>query len=47
MIIAILGAGAYGTALGEILIKNGHNVRYYDPKFGRDDFIDVESCENW
>ena len=41
MIIAILGAGAYGTALGEILIKNGYSIRYYDPKFGRDDFIDV------
>ncbi len=32
MKIAILGAGAYGTALGGILANNGHSVVYYDPK---------------
>ena len=31
MKIAILGAGAYGTALGQVLFENGHEVRYYDP----------------
>lgn len=34
MNIAVLGAGAYGTALGGVLTENGHNVRYYDPKLG-------------
>lgn len=32
MKITILGAGAYGTALGSVLEKNGHTVSYYDPK---------------
>lgn len=27
-----MGAGAFGTALGKILIDNGHAVSYYDPK---------------
>ncbi len=31
MKIAIMGAGAYGTALGNILTENGHMVKYYDP----------------
>ena len=31
MKIAIFGAGAFGSALGEILISNGHQVDYYDP----------------
>lgn len=31
MKIAILGAGAFGTALGGILLGNGYNVDYYDP----------------
>ena len=30
MKIAIIGAGAYGTALGQILVENGHEVSYYD-----------------
>ena len=30
MKIAIIGAGAYGTALGEVLASNGHEVQYYD-----------------
>ena len=37
MRIAVLGAGAFGTALGNILVKNGHKVVYYDPKI-----IDVQ-----
>lgn len=31
MKIAILGAGAFGSALGEILSDNGHQISYYDP----------------
>lgn len=31
MKIAIIGAGAYGTALGEILTANKYEVAYYDP----------------
>ncbi len=31
MKIAIIGAGAYGTALGEILSANKYEVAYYDP----------------
>ena len=31
MIITILGAGAFGTALGKILTDNQHEVKYYDP----------------
>lgn len=31
MKIAIIGAGAYGTALGGVLSENGHVARYYDP----------------
>lgn len=29
--IAIMGAGAYGTALGQILTENNYEVSYYDP----------------
>lgn len=31
MNISIFGAGAYGSALGETLKSNGHNIKYYDP----------------
>ena len=31
MKITIYGAGAFGSALGEILVGNGHQVNYYDP----------------
>ncbi|MBR5046206.1 hypothetical protein IKX73_01065 [Candidatus Saccharibacteria bacterium] len=31
MNIVIIGAGAFGTALGQILVENGHSVKYYDP----------------
>ena len=31
MIICIFGAGAFGKALGKILIDNHHAVKYYDP----------------
>ena len=33
MNITILGAGAFGTALGNILQANGHTITYYDHKF--------------
>lgn len=32
MNIAILGAGAYGRALGKIVSNNGHDLAFYDPK---------------
>ena len=32
MKIAVMGAGAYGEALGEILEENGQEVTYFDPK---------------
>ena len=41
MKIAILGAGAYGTALGGILAEKGYDVDYYDPKFKRDNLSEV------
>ena len=31
MKITVFGAGAFGTALGNILETNGHTVEYYDP----------------
>ena len=36
MKIAILGAGAFGTALGGILADNGYDIDYYDSKFERE-----------
>ena len=33
MKITVLGAGAYGLALGGILVQNGHLVNYYDIRF--------------
>ena len=39
--IAILGAGAYGTALGMILASNGFDVDYYDPNKEREKLTDV------
>ncbi|MBR3164200.1 hypothetical protein IKF15_02755 [Candidatus Saccharibacteria bacterium] len=32
MTITILGAGAFGKALGHLLKKNHHQVKYYDPE---------------
>lgn len=31
MNVTILGAGAFGSALGEVLNTNGHSITYYDP----------------
>ncbi len=33
MKITILGAGAFGTALGKILTDKNHTINYYDPKY--------------
>ena len=41
MKIAILGAGAYGTALGGILAEKGYDVDYYDAKMERERLSDV------
>lgn len=41
MKIAVLGAGAYGTALGEVLTENGHSVKYYDPKINTSSLEEV------
>ena len=39
MKIAILGAGAFGTALGGILADNGYDIDYYDPKIEKENFF--------
>ncbi|MBQ6461021.1 hypothetical protein IKF88_00840 [Candidatus Saccharibacteria bacterium] len=41
MKIAIIGAGAFGTALGGILANKGYDIDYYDSKFGRENLNDV------
>ena len=40
MKILVLGAGAFGTALGGILTENGHEVVYFDPMLG----VPLEEC---
>lgn len=39
--VAILGAGAYGTALGGVLAANGYDIDYYDPQVERERLKDV------
>lgn len=42
MKIAVLGAGVFGKALGDVLEEKGHNVDYYDPiKFPEKTLSDV------
>ena len=41
MKIAILGAGAFGTALGGILADNGYDIDYYDSKIEHEKLSDV------
>ena len=41
MKIAILGAGAFGTALGEILAGKAYDIDYYDSKLEREKLSDV------
>lgn len=43
MKIAILGAGAFGTALGEILAGKGYDIDYYDSKIERENLSEVVS----
>ena len=43
MKVAIVGAGAYGTALGFVLQNNGHVVSYYDPFVGYNDLPETIS----
>lgn len=40
MKISILGAGAFGTALGGILADNGYDIDYYDSKLERERLSD-------
>lgn len=41
MKIAVLGAGAFGTALGGILADKGYDIDYYDSKLEREKLSDV------
>lgn len=41
MKIAVLGAGAFGTALGGILADNGYDIDYYDSKVERESLSSV------
>ena len=41
MKVAILGAGAFGTALGGILADKGYDIDYYDSKVERERLSDV------
>ena len=41
MKIAILGAGAFGTALGEILAGKGYDIDYYDSKVEKESLKEV------
>ena len=41
MKIAILGAGAFGTALGEILAGKGYDIDYYDSKIEKENLAGV------
>ena len=43
MKIAILGAGAFGTALGGILADKGYDIDYYDSKVEKERLSDVLS----
>ena len=41
MKIAILGAGAFGTALGGILAEKAYDIDYYDSRIERERLSDV------
>ncbi len=43
MKIAVLGAGAFGTALGGVLADKGYDIDYYDSKLERETLSDVLS----
>ena len=39
--VAIIGAGAYGTALGGILAEKGYDIDYYDPQVEKERLKDT------
>lgn len=41
--VAVIGAGAYGTALGGVLAGNGYDIDYYDPLKEHERLKDVVS----
>lgn len=41
MKIAIIGAGAFGTALGGILADKGYDIDYYDPRIEKENLAKV------
>lgn len=41
MKVAVLGAGAFGTALGNVLVRNQYEVSYYDPRVSDNRLEDV------
>ena len=47
MKIAILGAGAFGTALGEILASKAYDIDYYDSKLERESLKEVLSTARY
>ena len=47
MKIAMLGAGAFGTALGGILANKGYDIDYYDSKVERERLSDVLSSAKY
>ena len=47
MKIAILGAGAFGTALGGILAGKGYDIDYYDSKVEQEKLSDVVSMAKY
>ena len=46
MKVAILGAGAYGTALGGVLANKGYDIDYYDPKLEKERLSDALDGSN-
>ena len=47
MKIAILGAGAFGTALGGLLADNGYDIDYYDVRIEKERLADVVSSARY
>ena len=47
MKIAVLGAGAFGTALGGILAEKGYDIDYYDVNFEQERLSDVLSSAKY
>ncbi len=47
MKIAILGAGAFGTALGGVLAEKGYDIDYYDSRVERESLAQVVSSAKY